>query len=63
MSKGKPTKEQIRQAAENWANGWSQNDSDAWADFYASGSFYRDSSVGGEARGRMGHIFWHDSFK
>ena len=59
-----PTPEQLRQAAENWAKGGSQNDSDLWADFYAPGSFYRDASFGGEARGgRLGHIFWHDAFK
>ena len=63
MSEQKPTPEQLQQAAENWANGWSQNDSDLWADFYAPGSFYRDASFGGEARGRLGHILWHDAFK
>ena len=64
MCEKKPTPEQIRQAAKNWANGWSQNNSDAWADFYAPGSFYRDASFEGEARGgRIAHIFWHDSFK
>jgi hypothetical protein len=48
-------------AAENWAKGWSQNDSDWWAGLCA---FYRDASFGGEARGgRSGHILWHDAFK
>ena len=63
MSEQKPTAEQVHQAAENWANGWSQNDSDLWAGFYAPGSFYRDASFGGEAHGRLGHILWHDAFK
>ena len=64
MDRQKPTREQLRQAAVNWAEGWSQNDSDRWADFYAPGSFYRDASFGGEARGgRIAHILWHDAFK
>jgi len=63
MSEKKPTPQQIRQAAENWAKGWSQNDSDWWAELYAPGSFYRDASFGGEGRGKMGHVFWHDAFK
>ena len=64
VSRENPTPEQLRQAAENWAKGWSQNNSDWFADLYAPGAFYRDASFGGEGRGnRLGIVLWHDAFK